>query len=247
MARVKSPSSTEIQKISAEVIACERCPRLRRYCGKIAREKKKQFETSVYWGKPVPSFGDPRARLMIVGLAPAAHGANRTGRMFTGDNSGLWLYRALARAGFANEVGLHQEPNVGNREDGLELRDAIITAVARCAPPENKPTPKEIENCSEYLIRELDALKELRVFLVLGQIALKGLWSVLPEEWKPVVQGRSARPAPVPKFSHGARVQLRNGMWIVCSYHPSQQNTFTRKLTEPMFDSIFSDIQKLLP
>jgi len=185
-----------------------------------------------YWGRPVPSFGDPKARLLIVGLAPAAHGANRTGRMFTGDQSGLWLYRALFKAGFANRA-----ESVW-RDDGLELTDAYITAINHCAPPENKPAPEEIQNCSEYLVRELQTLKHMKVMLVLGQIALKGLWSVLPAELKLT--------RALPKFSHGAVITLQDGRVILCSYHPSQQNTFTKKLTEPMFNGIFEEVLKIL-
>jgi len=173
-----------------------------------------------------------------VGLAPAAHGGNRTGRMFTGDNSGLWLYRALHKAGFANEIGLKQQPEIANIHDRLQLKDVMITAIARCAPPENKPTPTEIENCSEYLVREIEALKNLKVLVVLGQLALKGLWKVLPDELK---VSRT-----IPKFSHGEMVKLRDGRVIVCSYHPSQQNTFTKKLTEPMFDQVFGCVKQLL-
>jgi uracil-DNA glycosylase family 4 len=168
------------------------------------------------------------ARLLVVGLAPAAHGANRTGRMFTGDNSGLWLYRAMYRAGFAN-----QEKSEG-REDGLQLRGAFVTAIARCAPPGNQPLPEETEACSRFLKDELKVLKKVKVFLALGQVALRGLWRVLPEEIKPS--------ASIPKFSHGLKIPLRDGRLILCSYHPSQQNTFTKKLTEPMFDRIFSEV-----
>lgn len=232
----KSQHALEI--MTAEITQCEKCPRLRKHCLKIAREKRKSFADQDYWGKPVPSFGDLDARILIVGLAPAAHGANRTGRMFTGDNSGLWLYRALAKAGFANEVGLHQDPQSAHRDDGLKLKDVRITAIARCAPPENKPTPEEIENCSVYLSSEISALKNLKGFVALGQLALKGLWKVLPEEWKPS-KG-------LPAFGHGKSIQLENGMWILCTYHPSQQNTFTKKLTEPMLDSVFSEARKRL-
>jgi uracil-DNA glycosylase family 4 len=220
-----------IQNISDEVIECKQCPRLREHCEQIARVKRKQFQKDVYWGKPVPGFGDPEAKVLVVGLAPAAHGANRTGRMFTGDQSGLWLYRALFRAGFSNQ------PSSESAVDSLKLKGVYITAVARCAPPENKPHPEEILHCSQFLKREIAALKEVKVFLVLGQIALKGLWSVLPESIRPIKS--------LPKFSHGAEFMLNDGRMIVCSYHPSQQNTFTGKLTEPMFDSIFTKIHQL--
>lgn len=225
-------------KINADIITCERCPRLRKYCDQVAQEKRKSFAEEKYWGKPVPNFGDPDAKILIVGLAPAAHGANRTGRMFTGDNSGLWLYRALAKAGLANASGTRQDPYEANTHDGLKLKSTMITAVVHCAPPENKPSPGEIENCSPYLLRQISELENLKVFLVLGQIALKGLWQVLPEDWKP---SRG-----IPKFSHGAEIMLTNGMSIVCSYHPSQQNTFTKKLTEPMLDRVIARAKHLV-
>lgn len=227
-----------LAKVTREIIQCDRCPRLREHCKKIAQEKRKSFADEIYWGKPVPAFGDSKAKVLIVGLAPAAHGGNRTGRMFTGDNSGLWLYRALHQAGFANAVGLKQQSEIANIDDGLQLKGVLITAIARCAPPENKPTPKEIENCSEYLIREIAALKNLKVFVVLGQMALKGLWKVLPDELK------TSRT--IPQFSHGAVIKLKNGQSIVCSYHPSQQNTFTKKLTESMLNGVFSSVKQLL-
>ena len=221
-----------IDRIQKKIIRCERCPRLRNYCTLVAKEKRRQFIDETYWGKPVPSFGDHAARLMIVGLAPAAHGGNRTGRMFTGDNSGLWLYRALYRAGFANQ------PTSENRQDGLELKDAYITASIHCAPPGNKPLPEEIENCSSYLIDELKQMSQVKVYLVLGQIGLKTLWKFLPEACKP----RKA----LPRFHHGMEVELLDGRVLLGSFHPSQQNTFTRKLTEPMFDSIFTRAKSLI-
>ena len=221
-----------LEAIHREVIACRRCRRLREYCKMVADEKRRQFRDQEYWGRPVPGFGDPGARLLVVGLAPAAHGANRTGRMFTGDNSGLWLYRALFRAGFSSQEKSEK------REDGLSLRDAYITAIVRCAPPANKPLPEEWKACSRFLVQELESLKKIRVFLALGQIALKGLWQVLPAELK---VSRA-----VPKFAHGLRVPLRDGRLLLCSYHPSQQNTFTKKLSEPMFDRVFAEVNDFL-
>ena len=221
-----------LESLNRRIVSCERCPRLRQHCERVAHEKRRQFQDEAYWGKPVPGFGDGNARVLIVGLAPAAHGANRTGRMFTGDNSGLWLYRALYRAGFSNRERSE------SREDALRLKDAFITAIARCAPPGNKPDPAEIASCSLFLREELETLEKVRVYLVLGQIALKGLWSVLPEAMKP-----SKSP---PRFAHGARVLLKDGRLLICSYHPSQQNTFTKKLTEPMFDSVFSEVRDFL-
>lgn len=178
-----------------------------------------------YWGKPVPGFGDPKARLMVVGLAPAAHGANRTGRMFTGDRSGDWLYRALHKSGFANQ------PTSTHAEDGLALKDCWVTSVVKCAPPDNKPAPKEIEACSMHLQAELDALTHVKVFVALGQIALQGLW--------PHILAQAPNKAR-PKFAHGRLLPLADGRSLILSYHPSQQNTFTGRLTETMLDSVFN-------
>lgn len=230
--RVSVLKYRDLKQVHQAIIECERCPRLRRHCEKIAREKRKQFQNDEYWGLPIPGFGDPKAKVLIVGLAPAAHGANRTGRMFTGDNSGVWLYRALHKAGFANRA-----ESVW-RDDGLKLKNIYITATAHCAPPENKPTPQEIENCSSYLDAELELFKGAKVYLVLGQIALRALWSHLPDEVKPQKA--------IPKFAHGMKLQLNDGKWLVGSYHPSQQNTFTKRLTEPMFDSVFTLIRNLI-
>lgn len=227
-----------LEKLQKKISECERCPRLRKYCQKIARERRKAFIDQEYWGRPVPSFGDSKAKIMIVGLAPGAHGANRTGRMFTGDQSGLWLYRALAKAGFANRVGEQQFPDQACRQDGLKLKDAWITNVVHCAPPDNKPNLNEIEECAEYLKAEIHELSHVVVFIALGQIALKGLWKSIPEAWK--------RNQTMPRFSHGARIPLSENRIILCSYHPSQQNTFTKKLTEPMLDQVFDDARKVL-
>ncbi|MEZ6111386.1 MAG: uracil-DNA glycosylase [Pirellulaceae bacterium] len=213
------------------IVGCERCPRLRQHCGLVAVEKRRAFAELDYWGRPVPNFGQPPAGLVIVGLAPAAHGANRTGRMFTGDRSGDWLYRALHRAGFANQ------PTATHAHDGLALNDCVITAVCHCAPPDNKPTPQEIENCRPWLVETMD-LASGRVFLALGQIAWKAVVSeCVRREW---LVGKR------PKFAHGASVELAGGRWLFGSYHPSQQNTFTGRLTEPMFDEVFSRIRALL-
>lgn len=220
--------SAKLKAIQAEIIACNRCPRLRTHCKKVAREKRAAYLADTYWGKPVPSWGDPRARLMIIGLAPAAHGANRTGRMFTGDRSGDWLYRALHKAGFANQA------TASRADDGLKLRDTWISATAHCAPPDNKPTPEEIGNCADYLVRELAVMKQAKVYLALGQIALAAFW--------PKIGAGKARP----KFGHGVEVPLEGGRTLLLSYHPSQQNTFTGRLTEPMFDRIFSRARELV-
>ena len=227
----KTASKDSIPVLNREVIGCALCPRLIDHCQKIAREKRKAFLDQTYWGRPIPDFGDPKARLLIVGLAPAAHGANRTGRMFTGDNSGLWLYRALHRAGFANQATSE------SATDGLELIDCAITAVAHCAPPDNKPTTEEIANCAPYLSRAF-RLYRPKVVLALGGIA----WNAVIDHLKREGSWKGARPA----FAHGAEVELPDGSILLGTYHPSQQNTFTKRLTEPMFDQIFSRARKLL-
>jgi uracil-DNA glycosylase family 4 len=205
--------------VNRAVVACERCPRLRDYCRRVAREKKREFREWTYWGRPVPGFGDPRARLLIVGLAPAAHGANRTGRMFTGDSSGSWLYEALHRFGFANQ------PHSQRRDDGLALRDCYVTAAVRCAPPGNKPTPAELANCRSYLQAELRLLRRVRVVVALGRIAHKA--------WLKAA-GWSRQP-----FRHGAVARFPDGTILISSYHPSRQNTNTGKLTRRMWYAIF--------
>ena len=201
------------------MVRCRRCPRLVEWRERVAREKRAAFRDEDYWGRPVPAFGDPAARVVIVGLAPAAHGANRTGRMFTGDRSGDFLYASLHRTGFANQ------PTSTHRDDGLRLSGAWITAPVRCAPPANQPTPTERDTCRPYLEREL-ALLDARVFVPLGAFAYEGLCRVLGV-------------APRPKFAHGVEVPVADGRWIVGSFHVSQQNTFTGKLTEPMLDAVF--------
>jgi uracil-DNA glycosylase family 4 len=222
-----------IAQLNATVVQCRRCPRLVAWREKVAKEKKREFREWDYWGKPVPSFGDANARLLIVGLAPAAHGANRTGRMFTGDSSGRWLYRALHKAGFANQ------PSWERRDDGLELIDCYITAAAHCAPPDNKPLPREIENCGEYLDAELRLLKNLRVIAALGKIAFDQTLRALERSGLEL-------PKPLPKFSHGAAYSLSSRLTLIASYHPSRQNTNTGKLTEKMFDDVWEKAQTLL-
>ncbi|MGD9719878.1 MAG: uracil-DNA glycosylase [Pirellulales bacterium] len=217
--------------LNERIVACERCARLRTYCQLVAAEKRAAFRHWTYWGRPVPNFGDPAARLLIVGLAPAAHGANRTGRMFTGDRSGEWLYRALHKAGFANQPTSHA------RDDGLQLVDCAITAAAHCAPPGNKPLPQELVNCHGWLEQTIDLL-HARVFLALGQIA----WKVVLAE----CIRRGWHTGRLPRFAHGAQVPLVGNRWLVGSYHPSQQNTFTGVLTEPMFDRVFRAARRLL-
>jgi len=199
----------------------------------VAREKVARFRDWTYWGRPVPGFGDPAARLLVVGLAPAAHGGNRTGRIFTGDESGNWLYAALHRAGFANQ------PTSTRRDDGLRLEDAFVSAVARCAPPANRLTPHEVEHCRPYLLRELEALERLRVVVVLGGVAHAGFLAVERARGQPV-------PRPMPRFAHLAEHPLPSGLTLLCSYHPSQQNTFTGKLTRAMLDAVFTRARRLL-
>ena len=199
----------------------------------MAREKVARFRDWTYWGRPVPGFGDPAARLLIVGLAPAAHGGNRTGRIFTGDESGNWLYAALHRAGFANQ------PTSTRRDDGLRLEDAFVSAVARCAPPGNRLTPGEVEHCRPYLLRELEALERLRVVVVLGGVAHAGFLAVERARGETV-------PRPAPRFAHLAEHPLPSGLTLLCSYHPSQQNTFTGKLTRAMLDAVFARARRLL-
>jgi uracil-DNA glycosylase family 4 len=212
--------------IEAEVVACRACPRLVAWREQVAFERRAAFRDEDYWGRPVPAFGDPAARIVVVGLAPAAHGANRTGRMFTGDRSGEWLYRALHRAGLASaDRSVH-------RDDDLRLRDTLITAAVRCAPPANRPTPAEFAACRPYLARELAVLDGVRVIVCLGQLAYDAVSRLL-----------AVRPRP--RFGHGVEVALPDGRAVVCSFHPSQQNTFTGKLTEAMLDAVFARARDL--
>ncbi|MBS0264857.1 MAG: uracil-DNA glycosylase [Planctomycetes bacterium] len=219
-------------RLNEQIIQCEACPRLRSYCQEVATQKKRAYVNWEYWGRPVPNFGDPQARLLIVGLAPAAHGANRTGRMFTGDRSGEWLYRALFKAGFANQ------PHAEHRDDGLELIDCAITATCHCAPPDNRPLPAEIASCQAWFQQTVDLLPA-RVFLALGQIAWR---TVVDELWRR--QWLSGR---LPKFGHGAVVSIADERVLIGSYHPSQQNTFTGRLTEEMLDQVFTRARESLP
>lgn len=226
-------SQEELERLQQRVIRCTRCPRLVEYREKIAREKRRMFRDWDYWGKPVPSFGDPKAELMIVGLAPAAHGANRTGRMFTGDRSGEFLFRALHEAGFANQAESH------DREDGLRLHQCWITAVLRCAPPKNKPLPQELRNCQPYLENELELLRPHAV-LALGRIAFDRYLNVVRD--KVELPPRSAM-----RFAHGASYALPRGMpRLFASYHPSQQNTQTGKLTSAMMHKVLLEIDRYL-
>lgn len=198
----------------------------------MAREKRAAFRAETYWGRPVPAFGDPSARVLVVGLAPAAHGANRTGRMFTGDRSGDWLYRALHRAGFANQAESR------SRDDGMELEGVLVTAAVRCAPPSNRPSPVERDRCAHWLRAELDAMTSVKVIVALGSLAYHQTFRLLDEA------GRSV-PRPRPRFGHGVEVEVGGGVSLLCSYHPSQQNTFTGRLTEKMLDSVFTRARTL--
>ncbi|MCZ6792858.1 MAG: uracil-DNA glycosylase [Planctomycetota bacterium] len=222
-----------VARLNQKLVECRRCPRLVAWRERVAAEKVRRFRDEVYWGRPVPAFGDPAARLVIIGLAPAAHGANRTGRMFTGDRSGDFLYSALHRAGFANQ------PASTSREDGLALKDAYITAIVRCAPPANKPTTEEKNACGWWLAQELDRLPNMRLFLALGGLALTGLLRALTDAGREV-------PRPRPKFGHGAEATLPDGRVILSAYHPSQQNTFTGRLTPAMFDDVLARARSLL-
>ena len=217
-------SAAELAKLDREIVRCVRCPRLREWCEEVARTKRKSFANETYWGKPVPGFGDPKARIWILGLAPAAHGANRTGRIFTGDKSGEFLYAALHRAGFASQ------PNSDSRDDGLVLKGIWISAAGRCAPPANKPTPEELSTCSEFLDRERKALSEVRVILALGAIAWDATLALLSRAGATI-------PKPRPKFGHGAHIEL-GGLQLLGCYHVSQQNTFTGKLTPKMLEKV---------
>ena len=235
-----SSEQTTLDRINSRVVDCRLCPRLVAYRAEIGRVKRRAFRDETYWARPVPSFGDPKARLIVVGLAPAAHGANRTGRMFTGDSSGDWLYRALHRAGFANQPTSHR------RDDGLALRGAYITAAGRCAPPDNKPTTAELEACRPYLIAEMESFlshashtRPLAV-LALGAIAHAAAFAALTSCGVTI-------PRPRPRFGHGAITRLQDGrVAVLASYHPSRQNTQTGRLTEPMLDAIMLKAKELL-
>lgn len=228
----RADQSLTLRALSRRITDCRLCPRLVEYRERVAREKVRRFQHWTYWGRPLPGFGDPRARLWVVGLAPAAHGGNRTGRVFTGDRSGDWLYAALHRAGFANQ------PTSVARDDGLELRDAWVSAVVRCAPPDNKPTIDERDRCLPYLESELALLPRVHVFVALGGFAFANVLRMLRE--------RGERASVPPRFGHGAVVSLAGGRRVIGCYHPSQQNTFTGRLTETMLDEVFEQARSLL-
>jgi uracil-DNA glycosylase family 4 len=219
--------------LNKEIVDCRKCVRLVRYREMVAGTKRRQFQDWIYWGRPVPGFGDDRARLYILGLAPAAHGGNRTGRIFTGDRSGDWLYEALHRHGFANQ------PTSLHREDGLRLSDCYIGASVRCAPPDNKPLPEEFANCRPYVVEEIKSLTSVRVVIALGKVAF--------DQYVKACRECSLLPArPALEFRHGASYRFSSGVALLGSFHPSQQNTFTGKLTKPMFHRIFRQARTLL-
>ena len=222
-----------LARVNRVVVRCRKCPRLVAWRAEAAANPPRRYHGSTYWGKPLPGFGDGAARLLIMGLAPAAHGGNRTGRMFTGDRSGDWLYRALHEYGFANQAASV------DRDDGLDLMDCYISAAVRCAPPANKPIPVEFHNCRGYLVRELGLLRRLRVVVALGKIAFDSYLKAAAEAGQPL-------PRPRPKFGHGSRHELGDGLTLLGSYHPSQQNTFTGRLTVPMFHDVFRHARALL-
>ena len=231
-----APARSGLAEVHSSIVTCERCPRLRSYCLRVAREKKRAHRNDTYWGRPVPGFGDPDARLLLVALAPAAHGANRTGRAFTGDGpggSGDFLMSALHRTGFANI------PTSQHREDGLRLSDAYIASAVRCAPPDNKPLPEEIARCLDHLDAEVAQLGRVRVVVALGKIGF--------DAWLQLLRRRGAAPSPRPHFGHGVVVKMEKGLpTLIGCYHPSRQNTNTGKLTASMMESVFRKARRLL-
>jgi len=224
-------SSAGLRELEREVVSCRRCPRLVAWREEVARVRRASFASEEYWGRPLPGFGDPVARVLLLGLAPAAHGGNRTGRIFTGDRSGDWLFASLFRVGFANQ------PTSVTRDDGLRLTGAYVTAAVRCAPPANRPLPVERDNCQPYLVRELSLLKSVRVVVTLGSFAWDAALRTLAAIGEP-------RLKPRPKFGHGATAEIGRFTLLGC-FHPSQQNTFTGKLTEPMLDDVLGRARRL--
>jgi len=232
--RISAAKREQWQRLQRRSVRCKKCPRLIEHCKAIAKKKRKAYADDKYWGKPVENFGDGRADLLVMGLAPGAHGANRTGRMFTGDRSGDWLYRAMHKAGFANQ------PESIDRDDGLKLTNAVVSGVCRCAPPDNKPTREEVANCQPFLEQTVLQVQP-KVVLALGKLA----WTETIRLAKELQWQQKSDPK-LPKFAHGAEHQFPSGLWLLASYHPSQQNTFTGRLTEPMFDSVFERVCELV-
>src|SRR2546429_7877987 len=224
--------SSILIQLNAEVVACTRCPRLIDHCQTVARDKRRAYRDHEYWGRPVPGFGDCNARVLVLGLAPGAHGSNRTGRPFTGDASGKFMYPVLYETGFANQ------PNATHCDDGLELKDLYITAAVRCAPPDNKPLPQELANCATYLDREMDGLKNLRVVVALGKIGFDAYLNYLKRRGQ--ITGKKLY-----LFQHGAKYEMPDGKILLASYHPSNQNKQTGKLTRQMFVRIFEEAVQL--
>jgi uracil-DNA glycosylase family 4 len=227
------PSAATLEVLNAQIVACESCPRLREYCAEIARVRRRQWRDWSYWGRPVPSFGDPKARVLVFGLAPGAHGSNRTGRPFTGDGSGNFMFPILYEAGFASQ------PNSESREDGLKLTDMWISAAVRCAPPANKPTPEELRNCAHWLDEESVLLTRLRVVVCLGKIGFDAYVAYM------IRTGTLPSRAGI-EFRHGAEYKLPNGLHLLATYHPSLQNTNTGVLTAQMFLKIFTRARDLM-
>ena len=230
---VAAKAADDWQRLQRRIVRCKKCPRLIEHCEAIAKKKRRAYIDHNYWGKPVENFGDGKAGLLVMGLAPGAHGANRTGRMFTGDRSGDWLYKAMHKAGFATQ------PESIDRTDGLELVNAVVSGVCHCAPPDNKPTREEVANCQPFLEQTVQQVQP-KVILALGRLAwvetlrlAREICWLKPDDAKP------------PKFAHAAEFQFSNGVWMVASYHPSQQNTFTGRLTEPMFNKVLKRVKKL--
>jgi len=223
--------SAALRRLTEEIVDCRACPRLVAWRERVAVEKRAAFRAEEYWGRPVPGFGDPEARVLVLGLAPAAHGGNRTGRVFTGDRSGDWLFASMHRCGYANQ------PQSVSLDDGLRLRDAYVAAAVRCAPPDNKPTREERDRCLPYFARELALLDRVTVVVTLGAFAYEALWSVLRADGV-------ALPRPRPRFGHGVEVPTDRATIVGC-FHPSQQNTFTGRLTEPMLDAVFMRAREL--
>ena len=226
----------EIAELNSRIIECTKCPRLVEYRQWVARTKRRMYRDSDYWGRPIPCFGDPQARLLVVGLAPAAHGGNRTGRAFTGDRSGDWVYGTLHKFGFANQ------PTSVHADDGLELTDAYITAAARCAPPANKPLREELLECRPYLLAEMRLLQRVQVIVGLGKIAFDSYLAAYRDRYP----AGPSNGRPLPRFGHGAEYSLPDGTILLGSYHPSQQNTQTGRLTREMFESIFARVREIL-
>jgi uracil-DNA glycosylase family 4 len=229
---VGGEDNASLDALAARIVACRLCPRLVRHREAVGAPPPRRYQGQTYWARPLPGFGDPRARVLVMGLAPAAHGGNRTGRMFTGDRSGDWLFRALHAAGFASQ------PTSVHRDDGLILRGAYITAAARCAPPANKPTPAEQARCQPYLLAELESLRRIKVVVALGKIG-----------WDAYLRARRAAggavPRPLPRFGHGVAARMPDGVTLLGCFHPSQQNTFTGRLTRPMLHAVFARARRL--